>query len=221
MTRPSFLLSLAAVLSLVGCGDKDTGGDTETTDQDSDGYAVDEDCDDLDPTVYPGATEYCNGKDDNCDGEVDVEAIDAPLYYADVDGDGYGDGNSTTKSCDPPAGYSADATDCDDRDDGINPGAIDVPTDDIDQDCDGVDRCGTATVHKGDLQFTGDEDKYYPLCDKYAEVIVEGTLSISNSEFEDLTDLDCLCGAGNLRIEYNHELTSLTGLEGIADLTGD
>ena len=29
------------------------------------------DCDDADPTAYPGATEECDGVDDNCDGQVD------------------------------------------------------------------------------------------------------------------------------------------------------
>ncbi|MFT5685246.1 MAG: hypothetical protein ACI8RZ_006195, partial [Myxococcota bacterium] len=70
MYRPFSLISIAL---LVACGDKDTDPDAETTDADSDGYTADEDCDDLDPTVYPGATEYCNSIDDNCDGEVDVE----------------------------------------------------------------------------------------------------------------------------------------------------
>jgi hypothetical protein len=30
-----------------------------------------DDCDDSDPAVHPGALELCNGKDDNCDGQID------------------------------------------------------------------------------------------------------------------------------------------------------
>jgi hypothetical protein len=42
--------------------------------------------------VNPGASEVCDSKDNNCDGLTDdSSATDAKTYYADADGDGYGD----------------------------------------------------------------------------------------------------------------------------------
>jgi hypothetical protein len=96
--------------------------------------AVGGDCDDNDPDIFPGAPELCNGIDDDCDGEVDDFAGTA--YYADADGDGYGDISSEQYSCTPIPGLITQGGDCDDTDDTVNPGAAD-PCDAIDQDCSG------------------------------------------------------------------------------------
>jgi hypothetical protein len=107
------------------------------------------DCDDADPAAFPGATEVCgDADDDDCDGLVDV-AAEAAAWYADADGDGYGDPASTETSCDPPAGWVTDAADCAPDDAARFPGAIEACGDGLDDDCDGADlTCG----------FSGDYD---------------------------------------------------------------
>ncbi len=58
-------------------------------------------------------------------------------WYADLDGDGYGRASATRDRCDAPAGYVANATDCDDARSGVYPGAIER-CDGLDGDCDGA-----------------------------------------------------------------------------------
>ena len=96
------------------------------------------DCDDTDAAVNPAATEYCDLIDNDCDGTVDEpDAADAATWYEDGDGDSYGNAASTDIACDQPAGYVADATDCDDTDAAVNPAATEY-CDGIDNDCDGT-----------------------------------------------------------------------------------
>ncbi len=96
------------------------------------------DCDDGNNQIYPGATEYCNGADDNCDGTVDENSsANADIWYQDSDGDGYGNGSVSILSCTQPIGYVADVSDCDDGDADNNPGATEV-CDGDDDNCDGT-----------------------------------------------------------------------------------
>ncbi len=97
-----------------------------------------DDCDDTDAEVFPGASETCNGVDDDCDGDTD-EGFSPTTYWADGDGDGFGSAADTVASCstEPPAGYVSNADDCDDGDAAVNPGASEQ-CNGVDDDCDGA-----------------------------------------------------------------------------------
>ncbi len=101
----------------------------------------DDDCWDFDALAKPGGVEVCNGLDDDCDGHVDVGATDAPTWYRDADGDGFGDPEVTTARCDDGGGAWVDNDlDCDDdADDGhlSFPGGVET-CDGRDNDCNGV-----------------------------------------------------------------------------------
>jgi hypothetical protein len=94
-----------------------------------------DDCDDADENVFPGADEACNEIDDDCDGEID-EDLTTETFYADADDDGYGDPATSLEACVAPEGTTDDASDCDDTDDAVNPGATEIENL-IDDNCDG------------------------------------------------------------------------------------
>ncbi|MBO6935970.1 MAG: putative metal-binding motif-containing protein [Deltaproteobacteria bacterium] len=108
-------------------------------DDDGDGVADaacgGDDCDDLDPFVGAGLPEYCNGRDDDCDGMVD-EGLTESDYFIDNDGDGYGTG-AAMPMCADVSGMVPRAGDCNDADPGTTPGAVER-CDNIDNDCDGT-----------------------------------------------------------------------------------
>ena len=120
--------------------DGDGYGDAASTTEDCSvpsGYAADDtDCDDTDGDVNPGAAEVCNEEDDDCDGSIDEDAASPETFYADDDGDGYGDAADSEEGCEAPSGYVEDDTDCDDTEADINPAAAEVCNGE-DDDCDG------------------------------------------------------------------------------------
>ena len=120
------------------CDDGDASLDPFDVDFDG-SSSCDGDCDDLDPTVLPGAPELCDGLDNDCAAgvpidEVDVDA-DGALDCADCD-----DGDPTVQGIDSDLdGFDPCSGDCGEGNPVVFPGGPDPWGDGVDQDCDGVD----------------------------------------------------------------------------------
>lgn len=115
------------------------------------------DCDDGDASVHPKAEDPCgDGVDQDCGG---FDGVAEARWYVDADGDGFGAADSIAfDACFPASrpGFVRNALDCDDRDAGIRPSAIEL-CDGIDQDCDGSIDNPTA---KGVWYLDGDGDGF-------------------------------------------------------------
>jgi len=114
--------------------DEDCDG-TDLTDVDGDGIdavaAGGTDCDDDDPSTYPGAAEICDDLANGCDGFID-----------DADKDG-------------SRGMDCGGSDCNDADPTINTGATEIPYDGIDQDCYDGDLIDADQDGEDPVQFGG------------------------------------------------------------------
>ena len=127
-----------------GDGDRDGHG-TETIQLEScqqpEGYSgPKDDCDDSNPNTHPDAVEVCDGEDNDCDTLVDeYTAADATVWYPDLDGDGFGNGDVEILGCDAPPDHVLVGGDCDDIDPSIHPEAIESCETPYDDDCNGVE----------------------------------------------------------------------------------
>jgi hypothetical protein len=156
--RAAFSFSLLA-LALAGCTAEPVITPRDAApDADADGFDASVDCDDNDAAKNPDAEEKCDSVDNDCDGLIDeADAVDAPTWYADGDGDTFGDANLTKEMCNAPNEFWVkDSTDCDDAQKLANPEADEI-CDNIDNDCDGeIDGPESANAHKYFWDFDGD-----------------------------------------------------------------
>ena len=113
------------------------------------------DCDDDDASRFPTNTEICDDVDNDCDGEIDNGASDILTWYADDDEDGFGDDARAVESCRSLSGYVSAPGDCDDTLVDVNPEALPVCGDGLDNDCDGLGDCGVALAPSAGLEDAG------------------------------------------------------------------
>ena len=150
------------------------------------GVADDQDCDDTDAAVNPDAAEVCNGVDDDCDDAVDDDdpsLSDATTWYLDLDEDGYGLESVSTEACEQPSGWVENASDCDDTEAEVNPGATEICNevdDDCDEDIDDEDAdldTGTATLWYDDVDGDGygDPDASTVACAQPTSTVADDT----------------------------------------------
>ena len=62
---------------------------------------INQDCAYENGSFNPKAVESCTSLDDDCDEEIDEDAV-VQTWYLDVYGDGFGDVNQAIQSCDMP-----------------------------------------------------------------------------------------------------------------------
>ncbi len=165
----------------------------DSADADADGTPDAEDCAPDDATRHPGAEELCNTLDDDCDGAVDEDAMDASTWYVDADGDGFGDANVPAAACTQPTGAAADATDCDDTEATVNPAAGEICDDRVDNDCDGnADSCRLTGQHEAEDVGIVSE---YPAA---VTIRVGGGCDVTGDGWDDV-----LVGAGQSTTKYD------------------
>lgn len=92
--------------------------------------------------IMAGTTNSTNGDITQAFGNKDawiVKLMDITpqTFYADTDGDGYGNAQSTLLACEKPAGYVSNSLDCDDSKNFVYPGAAEICGNGIDDNCNG------------------------------------------------------------------------------------
>ncbi len=127
---------------------------------DFDGYNQCDDCDDTNGAIFPGATERCNSKDDNCNGQIDEGFdVDHDGYFQCSLDDGLVDCNDNNASVHPGALENCNTPDDDNCNGVVNEGCIHC--DPIDHDHDGFSECTGDCSDNDNAVYPG----AYELCD--------------------------------------------------------
>jgi hypothetical protein len=85
--------------------------------------------------IYTGTS--TNGSGCSVEETLNLTINQSVVYYADADGDGYGNSSVTTNNCTQPIGYVTNNTDCNDAVAAVNPGQTEILYNGVDDNCDG------------------------------------------------------------------------------------
>jgi hypothetical protein len=217
-------MRLAFVAMLAACSDK--GDDSNGRTPDDSAPPDDSATDDTGTEVPDDSATDDSATDDSAtdDSATDDSATDDSgcpklVFYADTDGDGYGDDAASVEACEAPTGYVATSGDCADADASIHPEATEGVGDGIDQDCSLTETCfadldddayadaGGATVESKDLDCTdpyeGDAAGASGDCDDLDPSVNPSALEVC----ADGIDQDCDGGAGVCGLPASVDLT--------------
>ncbi len=92
-------------------------------------------------TVLTTQNYYVSQTLGSCEGSrtlVGVTVTPALTYYRDADLDTYGSATITIQACSQPAGYVTNNIDCDDNNNAVHPGAVEICGNGIDDNCNGL-----------------------------------------------------------------------------------
>jgi hypothetical protein len=154
--------------------------------------------------VLPHGPDFIDCNDD------DKNILGPKVYYADSDGDGYGDPNNTAFFCDGNAGYVSNNSDCDDTNPNIHPGATEIAGNGIDDDCDGlVDILIKTCLWTGGISGNWSNPANWDcqtIPDQYTDVIING-----GTFYDAHVDINAVCRSlqvsGNAFFDVNAGFT--------------
>ncbi len=141
-----------------------------------------------------------------CTGSVDITVNPLQSFYADADGDGYGNPNVVVSNCNPPTGYVTDNTDCNDNNAAVFSASTET-CNGLDDDCDGqVDEGLTIAA----VNATSVTTALYPTCSGNA---------LKSANLNNGTNSDLIEGNGldlwySLTAQYNTLRASLSAAFG-------